>query len=71
LAAVLVFPTEARRTTEDSVKMQSGLLQVYNYADVDSETTLILAKQETTRIYREIGIEAVGLDQLSMSAPYR
>ncbi len=44
--------------------MQPGLkitLNVYNWAHVDSET-LIRAKQEATRIYREIGVETVWLD---------
>src|SRR2546425_8360813 len=47
-----------------TVKTQPGLkitLNVYNWAHVDSET-LIRAKQEATRIYREIGIETVWLD---------
>ena len=48
-----------------TVKTQPGLkitLNVYNWAHVDSET-LIRAKQEATRIYREIGIETVWLDR--------
>ena len=36
-------------------------LHVYDWAHVDSET-LIRAKQEATRIYREIGVETIWLD---------
>src|SRR5262245_60618763 len=47
-------------------KMETGVkitLHIYNYAHVKSET-LIRAKQEATRIYREIGVETVWLDHL-------
>src|SRR5262245_29855826 len=46
-------------------KMNTGLkitLDLYNYAHVDSKT-LIGAKGETTRIYREIGIETLWIDK--------
>src|SRR5215831_16848040 len=50
-------------------------LNVYNWAHLDSDT-LNRAKQETTRIYREIGVEMVWIDipidELQQnSAPHR
>src|SRR5262245_46895188 len=58
-------------------KMETGLkitLDLYNYAHVDSET-LIRAKDETKRIYREIGIETLWIDkpipEQPSLAPYR
>src|SRR2546426_5399517 len=64
-AAILAgICSTAQAAVSGSVKMQPGLkitLHVYNWAHVDSET-LIRAKQEGTRIYREIGIETVWLD---------
>jgi len=58
-------------------KIESGLkitLDLYNYAQIDSET-LIRAKNETKRIYREIGIETLWMDkpipEQPSLAPYR
>jgi hypothetical protein len=58
-------------------KMDTGLkitLGLYDYAHVDSKT-LIRARDETTRIYREIGIETLWVDDPIAEqrglAPYR
>jgi hypothetical protein len=65
LAVILTATCVMGRTAvAGTLKMQPGLkitLHVYNWAHVDSGT-LIRAKQEGTRIYREIGIETVWLD---------
>ena len=65
LAAIVTGICAAGQTaTAGTVKIQPGLkitLHLYNWAHVDSGT-LIQAKQETTRIYREIGVETVWLD---------
>src|SRR5262245_61449689 len=65
LTAILVgMCSTAQAAVSGSVKMQPGLkitLNVYNWAHVDSET-LICAKQETARIYSQIGVETVWLD---------
>ena len=64
-AAILAgICSTAQAAVSGSVKMQPGLeitLNVYNWSHVDSET-LIRAKQEAARIYREIGVETVWLD---------
>src|SRR2546422_315583 len=64
-AAILAgICSTAQAAVSGSVKMQPGLqitLNVYNWAHVDSET-LIRAKQEAARIYREIGVETIWLD---------
>jgi tetratricopeptide (TPR) repeat protein len=58
-------------------QLETGLkitLDLYNYAQIDSET-LIRAKDETKRIYREIGIETLWIDkpipEQPSLAPYR
>jgi hypothetical protein len=65
LAAILAGICAVGQTAPaGTVKMQPSLkitLHVYNWAHVDSET-LNRAKQEATRIYREIGVETIWLD---------
>jgi hypothetical protein len=65
LAAVLTGIGSATQTARPAaVKTLPDLkitLYVYNWAQVDSET-LIRAKQEATRIYREIGVETLWID---------
>ena len=65
VAAILMGICSVGQTAmAGTVKIKPGMkitLNVYNWAHVDSET-LNRAKQEATRIYREIGIETVWLD---------
>jgi len=78
LAAVLLGICSMKQTAiAGTPKMETGLeitVDLYNYAHVDSET-LIRAKEETTRIYREIGIETLWIDKQIAEqpglAPYR
>jgi len=65
LAAILAgICSAAQAATAATVKTLPDLkitLHLYNWAHVDSET-LIRAKQEATRIYREIGVETLWID---------
>ena len=79
LAVILVGICPAgQRAMAGTMKPETGLkitLNVYNWAHLDSNT-LNRAKQEATRIYREIGIEMVWIDspidaQQQNSAPHR